>query len=495
MSISTSRALAAGAVLSLGVAACGGDDQRSAPAEGLRAPVPIEVGAVGVGAGTAEAAMAGDPSDRAAVGDAELSILPYFGGFEYEVGEGLPPLPTLDTGYEFPSGPDVDAQAVSELASALGVEGEPVRGGGRDADDWSLWRVGPDDGTAPSLTVTPDGQLSWYFSSAWATLPADDCEYVLDDDGEIIDVVCPEPVPPTGVPTESEARALVDQILADLGVDAGGFDVETYADEWSASVTLWPVRDGIRWPMSWGFGFGADATLQWASGALAEPVPAGPYPLIDLETAIERLEQQGRWWGGVAAIEPGVIDPELSDTDTIVSDRPEPEMQVPEMQVAVLADVRADLWWVWDTDGSVWLLPAYTFTDAEGLEHTVPAVTDEFIELDEAVIEPLPADPPLPVEPLDPVLVDPIDPADPAEGVGSDDDVTMDEPVDLDALDTDAIVGATVADAEAELEARGLTMRVIRLDGEDLMATMDFVPTRVNVAVEGDVVVDLISAG
>ena len=30
------------------------------------------------------------------------------------------------------------------------------------------WRVGPDDGTAPSLTVNEDAQQSWNYNSAWA---------------------------------------------------------------------------------------------------------------------------------------------------------------------------------------------------------------------------------------------------------------------------------------------------------------------------------------
>ena len=38
-------------------------------------------------------------------------------------------------------------------------------------------------------------------------------------------------------------------------------------------------------------------------------------------------------------------------------------------------------------------------------------------------------------------------------------------------------------------------MRVVRLDGEDLAATMDYSPTRVNVAVEGGVVTEVISIG
>ena len=62
-------------------------------------------------------------------------------------------------------------------------------------------------------------------------------------------------------------------------------------------------------------------------------------------------------------------------------------------EVATLVDVRADLWWAWDDDGSVWLLPAYTFTDTEGRVFTVPAVTDEFLII------------------ADPVLVDPMPPA------------------------------------------------------------------------------------
>jgi len=46
------------------------------------------------------------------------------------------------------------------------------------------------------------------------------------------------------------------------------------------------------------------------------------------------------------------------------------------------------------------------------------------------------------------------------------------------------IVGESVADATATLEAAGFTLRVVQRDGEDLPATADFVETRVNVAVE-----------
>jgi len=68
------------------------------------------------------------------------------------------------------------------------------------------------------------------------------------------------------------------------------------------------------------------------------------------------------------------------------------------------------------------------------------------------------------------------------------------------AVDVPDVVGETVDDATATLEAAGLTLRVVRRDGEDLAATMDFVDTRVNVAVETqddgtEVVTEVVSVG
>jgi beta-lactam-binding protein with PASTA domain len=46
------------------------------------------------------------------------------------------------------------------------------------------------------------------------------------------------------------------------------------------------------------------------------------------------------------------------------------------------------------------------------------------------------------------------------------------------------IVGQTVDEATATLQSAGLTLRVVKRDGEDLAGTADYVTTRVNVAVE-----------
>jgi beta-lactam-binding protein with PASTA domain len=67
------------------------------------------------------------------------------------------------------------------------------------------------------------------------------------------------------------------------------------------------------------------------------------------------------------------------------------------------------------------------------------------------------------------------------------------------AVNVPDVIGDSVEDATATLEAAGLTLRVVRRDGEDLAATADFVENRVNVAVETkdgtEVVTEVVSTG
>jgi PASTA domain len=85
-----------------------------------------------------------------------------------------------------------------------------------------------------------------------------------------------------------------------------------------------------------------------------------------------------------------------------------------------------------------------------------------------------------------------------------DDDTANDATTDEAATDTIAtgipdIVGDSVEDATATLEAAGLTLRVVQRDGENLAVTADFVENRVNVAVQtegtGEVVTEVVSTG
>jgi hypothetical protein len=84
---------------------------------------------------------------------------------------------------------------------------------------------------------------------------------------------------------------------------------------------------------------------------------------------------------------------------------------------------------------------------------------------------------------------------------GSDEDSSDDAATEGSvAADVPDVTGESVADATATLEAAGLTLRVVKRDGEDLPSTADFVDTRVNVAVETqddgtELVTEVVSTG
>ena len=68
------------------------------------------------------------------------------------------------------------------------------------------------------------------------------------------------------------------------------------------------------------------------------------------------------------------------------------------------------------------------------------------------------------------------------------------------AVDVPDVIGDSVEDATATLDDAGLTLRIVRRDGEDLPVTADFLEDRVNVAVETqddgtEVVTEVVSIG
>ena len=68
-------------------------------------------------------------------------------------------------------------------------------------------------------------------------------------------------------PTKAEAEALFAKTVSALGVKSNDLILDSYADEWSASVTGYLKIDGVRSPLSWSIGYGADAAITWAMAA------------------------------------------------------------------------------------------------------------------------------------------------------------------------------------------------------------------------------------
>jgi hypothetical protein len=222
------------------------------------------------------------------------------------------------------------------------------------------------------------------------------------------------------VPTKDAALVQAKALFTDMGYDVSQFEFDGYADEWGANVQGYRLLDGHRSPISISVGYGAEGALTWASGALAEPQSAADYPLVSGEMALQRLnDRTGRWgWfggpgimaagamakgGGVAldsATTPmapeAVVAPEPATTDTALpgtavletapatptpGPAPMPVDSAPIEPLTIhLTGMRMDLTMVWADDGTIWLLPAYTFTAADGGEYTIVAVDESFLD-------------------------------------------------------------------------------------------------------------------
>ena len=482
-------------------------------AGGLRKPTPIHV--INGGAGNPAAGTASGAADSRMAGSAsEMSIAP-MAPVEFVLGD-VGALPTNTTGYVLPAGAEVTADRVARVAGALGVSGEPMKGA---AGSGSSWQVGPTDGSGPTFNVSVDAQLSWWYSSAFAADAVASCAVAVAPDGTRSTDDCAEPTPPAGILSSAQAEAKARKLLGDTGEDLSGLTVTANADEWSANVDVVAPLDSFDSPVRWSLSFGENGALQYASGMFARPEKVGPYPLVDLGTAFARLKEQSAYpmgsagFGGaeggvarsvdsatatetVASVEtapvptpapvpapvpgvPATIEP--GDPTTAVTVVPGPGEDLPSAEpiTVELVGVEADLWWAWDSDGSVWLLPAYRFNSADGGNYVVPAVTDEFlIETGER-----PASSPgsegsgvvgvSPNRPVNPIVESPV----------------------FDSTRLESSIGLGLAEFTEVAKSMGAGVRVGMKDGVDLPVTADYSSSRVTVAVSAGRVTAILGVG
>ncbi|MEJ7800347.1 MAG: hypothetical protein WKF60_07505, partial [Ilumatobacter sp.] len=225
--------------ISLVLAACGGNDgdtaidppadQTPATTDGppppagpdLRVPEPIEAISGSPAGQSADASTSVAAESEIAASDMKIS--PFVA--EYVLGGDLV-LPTDDVGFVFDASVALTADRVAQVAAALGVEGEPVL----DEQGLSAWRVGPDDGSSPTVWVFDDAQQSWNYSSAWASGVVEVvCAAAVDTEGKQVGE-CPEPQPPAGVPGAAEAEQRARETLSALGLDPAALTIEVSAD-------------------------------------------------------------------------------------------------------------------------------------------------------------------------------------------------------------------------------------------------------------------------
>lgn len=492
------------AVAVLGLSACG--DATNSTTSG-KAPAVIHIG------GAQGSSNAAPTASGAAAETADSKMMMPWGDITYVYDGEFADLGGTAPAWLLPANPAVDTAEVQALAAAFGIEGE-VRT--LSAEQGGGWQVGSADYTGASITVGTDGMVSWWFNPDPSVFPASvACEVGASGSGAVavdpsgsavpaetvpastvpVESGCATPEPPAGVPSKDEAIAKAKELFGSLGYDMTQYEFDAYADEWGASVTAFRLLGGVRSPISLSLGFGGEGAITWASGSLAEPQQAGDYPLVDGATALTRLnDRSGKWgWfgGGFAAyggptaraatIDAAVGAPETaavpdvapitSDTAVLVDPMPVETMPAPEPVTITLNSMKLDLATVWGEDGTVYILPAYTFGSADGGSFSIVAVDESLLDLPEPVA-------------VDPAVTEPM-PVETTAAVAA--EVTLDQAA--------VLVGLTLDDATAAAEANGWMVRVSTLDGQAQPLTMDFLANRVNLSVQGGNVIGIDNIG
>jgi len=402
---------------------------------------------------------------------------------------------------------------VAALAGRLGVTGSPME---LPPDQGGGWLV-EDRPTGQSLSVASSGawsgsggQTSTVVSSTCDGRVAVSIAPAAPDGGPVATTVddssaCEGVVtaPPSSLPTDDEVLATATAVLGG-GVTAG----VDWRDEWSVSVSVEYLVDGQP---SGQLGYYATYGSGWyASGMLGTPVGQGRYPTISAADAVSRLTDSplslGLVRGAGDAATSAVLRNDVAESpptepvaepapmvepmptvepmpvpERISEPLPEP-LPEPEPTEILLVGVAATLVPFFDGTGAVWSLPGYVFTDADGGEWEVVAVSDEYFDE--------------PAQAPDDVAVDPpFDGDEPVTGGGSDGIVEpspgdgwsgVSEPDPGETLPD--VVGLAEVDATTALGDAGFTVRVVERDGEAFMATKDYRTDRANLVVDGGVV-------
>jgi hypothetical protein len=418
-------------------------------------------------------------------------------------------LPALDSNarsYTLSAG-DVSTDSLNALKTAFGLTEDFVA---QDASQGGGYLSGNYDGTTPTMYVGSDPMHYWSFSPVWDESSISSRPCIMEDAvvpettvvptgddvpaSEVATEICAEPVAPENVPTKAEAEELFATTVSALGANVDDLVIDSYADEWGANVNGYLKIDGVRSSLTWSIGYGANGEISWASGVLADVQDGASYPRIGTTAALERLNnQQSDMWGdpmvrsgvaydATAAIEPATSDvesavttePATSDvpaSDVVTETYPVTDAPAPEIQEVSIVGVEEELVTLYGADGSIYLVPGYTFIAAEDEfgyagRYTVSALPDEYMQVADGVNEV-----PLSIAP---------ETAAPAVDPAVDPDMSVAQEV------ADSVVGMSEAEATKTAEAKGLTVRVGSRDGEDFPLTMDYRLDRVTLTVQAD---------
>jgi hypothetical protein len=337
--------------------------------------------------------------------------------------------------------------------------------------------------SAEVQTSPGDPYLSWYYSGAVSSEASSPPSVGMSDsDAETTapDRTVVSPPVPENVPTKDAAQTIVQKMLAKMGVDVDDANIEVNGDEYGVWVTAWETFDGMRSPMSWNIGLGANGAVTYAQGNFLKFARGANYPVVSTAEAVQRLgDPRYSGWFGYGAV---------SSREVLAQDMtPIPAVE-DVVQTIRLTKVSASLTPVIASDTKLWLLPSYEYLTSEGYTVSALALDDKYIEQ----------------TPVSTVPDDDVNVTTPGAGSGStgsstggttpaDGGVVEPVPTPQTILPTEkdakALVGLNEDEAVKIIEGNGWTYRIGSRDGEQFMLTEDYSTSRLTLGIEKSIVV------
>ncbi len=354
---------------------------------------------------------------------------------------------------------------LKKLALSLGLSGDVVK------EDTNNFSIGRDDKTGAGLGLYVDVSSAWWDYSSGSAGTGATSSVACPANAECVDAGNPvvNPTPPANLPDEETAIARVSQLLTDAGLRVKPYAFSATKSEWSTDVVGTFMARDVSSNMSLYVSFGSDARIMYASGPLVELKNAGSYPLVAPKDAVKRLSQ----------LQYGLVGPTArSAIDTAVSSPSTGNSTLVSITVPITG-VRLALMQTTLTNKSSILLPAYTFTNADGDVGTVLAIEDKYLSYgDSEVTDGADPDPEPEPKRVDPGSTGGSPGADPRPVVNPTNPV-----VALDDASAKKLIGLTEAEAQKVATELGWQVRVAMRDGEAFMLTEDYQTNRVNLTI------------
>ena len=328
-----------------------------------------------------------------------------------------------------------------------------------------------------------DPYLSWYYSGAVSSEASSPPSVGMNDSDAATtapDRAVVSPPVPENVPTKKEAQSIIQKMLAKMDVDVDDANIELNGDEYGVWVTAWETFDGMRSPMSWNIGLGANGAVTYAHGNFLEFTKGANYPVVSTTEAVKRLgDSRYSGWFGYGAV---------SSKEVLAQDMTPIPAQEDVVQTIRLTKVSASLTPVIASDTTLWLLPSYEYLTSEGYTVSALALDDKYIEQ----------------TPISTVPDSDGDVSVPGAGSGSSGSSTgATPPVDGGVVeplpapqtvlptenDAEALVGLSEDEAVKIIEGNGWTYSIGSRDGEQFMLTQDYLTSRLTLGIEKSIVV------